>query len=171
MALCILCDSQATITETTVGNLVNCSACCLYTLAEALFDELPKESDWDSLRGKLARAVRWRFYKGEPVTLINVLSARWLIAALNDERDSKEPAAVAALVGAGRVANPFHEPIIKLGKRLGLSPEEAFDYSVELLDRGVVKIVSSQTGWPNKGDQALPPLKAWEHGDGPGKNG
>jgi hypothetical protein len=91
MALCILCDSEATITETTAGNLVNCSVCCVYTLAETLLDELPKESDWYSLRGKLSGAVRWRFYKEDPVTLLNVLSARWLIEAWNDERDRKEP--------------------------------------------------------------------------------
>lgn len=65
---CLLCNSEATITETAVGKLVNCPGCCQYILGEKLFAELPQEADWACLRSDLASAVRWRFYKGEPVT-------------------------------------------------------------------------------------------------------
>jgi hypothetical protein len=68
-SLCLLCDSEATITRIAFGNVVNCPKCRQYTLTEKLFDELPKELDWATLRVDLARAVCWIFYRNGPVTV------------------------------------------------------------------------------------------------------
>ena len=107
-------------------------------MADKLFNELPQEPDWEALRSDLARAVRWKFYKGEVAILPDVYGTRLLVERLKEEQENQEFAAVDALVGAGPVRDPMQEPIIKLGKKLGLSPEEAFTYAVELLDLGMV---------------------------------
>jgi hypothetical protein len=67
LPLCILCDSEATVADG--GKLVICRQCGQYRLVQGLAAELTKESDWPELQSDLARAVRWRFYQGEPVTL------------------------------------------------------------------------------------------------------
>ncbi len=86
--------------------------------------------------------------------------------ARKEEQDNQKIAALDALVAAGPVRDPMHEPILQLGKKLGLSPDEAFACAVELLELGIVTIVSVETGLPSRGEQPFPALKVWARAEG-----
>ena len=86
--------------------------------------------------------------------------------ARNEEQENQKIAALDALVAAGPVKDPMHEPILQLGKKLGLLPEDAFAYAVELLELGIVTIVSVETTLPSESEQPFPALKVWARAEG-----
>jgi hypothetical protein len=153
MPRCILCGSEAReATAEDSGKLVSCPQCHSYRLADGLAADLTKEAP--QFRRNLARALRWRFYKGEPgeplVRLRDIISAEWLIETLKEfeeDPDKRECEAVDALVSAGAMPDALGIPVMRLlGRALGLSHDESCAYAKKLLARKVVRIVPGHIG-------------------------
>jgi hypothetical protein len=169
MPLCILCSSEATETSVEAGKLVNCPWCHPYKLANGLAIKLAKESE--EFRRELGRALRWRFYRGEPgdppPTLRSVkISCKSLIEALRESEedpDKREQAALDALEAAGSSANAFDIPVMRpLGRKLGLSHDESCAYARDLRTGKKVDIVPcyiSQT--PPPGEKSFDRSEQW----------
>jgi hypothetical protein len=163
LPICIFCNSEATVADG--GKLVICRQCGQYRLVEGLAAELTNESDWPELQSDLARAVRWRFYQGEPVTISNVTSARWLVEKLKEFEEGpeeRERQAVDALVSTGPVENPWDRPIANLGGALGLPSDESRAFAEKLQAGNIVRIVDCKPSWTALDTQPLSPrLKEW----------
>ena len=131
MPHCFLCDSQATETVDHDRKLVTweCPKCQQYTLIANVDIDLKKQSDWQELRPRLARAVRWSFYyQGAGlVALQNVLDAERLVLRHEEfEEELAQEEAVAALVDADPSKDPLDaEHMRKLGRAVGLSVDDA----------------------------------------------
>jgi hypothetical protein len=99
----------------------------------------------------------------KPVTLRNITQAEWLPLSLEefDEEPAAQDRAVAALIGAGPVADPWGEPIRELGKECGLSPDEAHERAEKLQTRNIVRIVDCEMGQPGPGIESFGKLKRW----------
>ena len=150
MPLCILCDSEASETMVDAGQKVTCPLCQQYILAEMLAADLAKDEDWPRFRSKVARAVRWQFYRNgqQPVKLRSATSAQWLVASLEifeEDPESRERAAVEAFVSAGLFEDIWDEPITKLSQALGRSREQSRLFAEDLEARGIVRIVTYET--------------------------
>jgi len=118
LPLCILCDSEASEAKVDAGQKVTCPLCQQYILAEGLAADLAKDKDWPQFRSKVARAVRWQFYRNgqQPVKLRSATSAEWLVASLEvfeEDPERRERAAVEAFVSAwpiwGHLGRADHE--------------------------------------------------------------
>ncbi len=163
MPLCILCGSEATEATAEDGSkLVSCPQCHC-----TLMEGLTKKPDWLEFRPKLAKAVRWWwFYKEEPTTLSSVILADGLVQSLEVFAEIRDDVGADALVNAGSFANPWHEPIIILGRAVGLPLNEARLFAKELMDRKIVEIVLAYLGRtlsPNEGfDGSFKQLQRWQ---------
>jgi len=170
MALCILCGSETTeVTIAQGGTLVVCPNCQEYSLVDGLVAELAKESP--EFRRDLARAVRWHFYRREPgeppITLPDLNAAKLLVARLEEFNEKRDDVGADALVNAGAVADPWHEPIIRLGRAVGMPDHEALVFAKDLEARGIVDIVPCYQSLPLPPDvQPFGELKRWERCEG-----
>ena len=167
LPLCILCDSEASEAMVDAGQQVTCPICQRYILAEGLAADLAEENDWPQFRSKLARAVRWQFYRNgqQPVKLRSATSAEWLVASLEvfeEDPERRERAAVEAFVSAGLFEDIWDEPITMLSRALGRSREQSRLFAEDLEARGIVRIVTYETR-QLEGETSLTrtPLKQW----------
>src|SRR5690242_169654 len=170
MPLCILCGSEATEVTIALGStLIVCPNCQEYSLVEGLAAELAKQSP--EFRRDLARAVRWYFYMREPgeppITLRDLNAAQLLVAREEEFEDTRDDVGADALVSAGAVADPWHEPIIRLGRAVGMPDHEALVFAKDLEARKVVYVVPCYQSLPLPPDvQPFGELKRWERCEG-----
>jgi hypothetical protein len=137
--------------------------------------ELAKESNWKEFRPKLARAVRWSFFKGEPAALASIMSAEQLVWYLEEfeEEPGAQESAVAELITAEPVDDPWAKgPMTKFGRALGLSTDEATARAEQLQARNIVRIVDCEMGRPAPDTKyPFPQLKQWERCEATAKKG
>jgi hypothetical protein len=166
-APCILCDSQAivAVNDTLKLKTWDCPWCRRFTLVADVAAELTKLPNWKEFRPKMAKAVRWGFFKGEPAALASVMSAEklvWYHEQFEEEPEAQERA-VAELITAAPVADPLAiGPMTKFGRVLGKSPEEACEHAKKLEADGIVRIVKCETGRLIPGAESFGQLKRWE---------
>jgi len=165
LSLCILCDAETTEVTIALGStLVVCPNCQEYSLVEGLTAELAKQSP--EFRRDLARAVRWHFYMREPgepsITLRDLNAAQLLVARLEEFDGTRDDVGADALVNAGSFENPWHEPVIKVGRAVGLPFGEALLFAKELLVvRKIVEIVPAYIGLESPGEKSFGKPKQW----------
>jgi hypothetical protein len=97
-ATCILCDSEATVAVNDAFKVESweCPRCQQYTLVADVAAELTKLPNWQEFRPKLARTVRWSFFKGEPAAVSSVMAAQrlvWYLEQFEEEPGAQEPRA------------------------------------------------------------------------------
>ena len=163
MAPCILCVSETTVDE--VLGATKCQRCdTQYIVSEAAGKELTSSPGWPVWRFELARALRWRFYiQQQPATIVGLLWAQSLVQERNDfyaDAETRELLAVDAL-RIRAASDPWHEPILRLGRDLGLSREESRTFAEDLIIRGIARIITLETQ-PLEGAKSFGPYRQWE---------
>ena len=109
--------------------------------------------------------MRWWFCKGDPgkppLELPDINAAQLLIANREDFEGRRDDVGADTLANAGSFKDPWHEPIIKLGRAVGLPFDEACLFAEGLIARGIVDIVPAYTGLESPGEQSFGELKQW----------
>jgi hypothetical protein len=169
LPLCILCGSETT--EVTIAHgstLIICPNCQEYSLVEGLAAEFAKQPP--EFRRDLARAVRWHFYRREPgeppITLPDLNAAQFLVARKEEFDETRDDVGANALVNAGAVADPWHEPIVRLGRAVGMPNHEALVFAKDLETRGIVRIVPAYMSLQAPGEQSFGKFERWERSEG-----
>jgi hypothetical protein len=119
-------------------------------------------------RRDLARAVRWHFYRrepGEPSIKLYLNVAQFLIARLEEFAEKRDDVGAEALVNAGAVADPWHEPIVRLGRAVGMPNHEALVFAKDLEARGIVRIVPAYMSLQAPGEQSFGKFERWERSE------
>jgi hypothetical protein len=162
MPLCILCDSETT---ELLGATI-CKRCdTQYRLSEAAADELKQAADWLVWRFKLPVALRWQFrIHQQPTTIVGLAWAQSMVQEREDfyaDIEGRNRDAVDALASPGPVMDPWHEPIMKLGRVLGRSREASLEFAEDLIARGKVRIATLE-GISFEGAKPFGQFKHWE---------